>query len=79
MATKKGMTPWFPAHIKPVRVGVYEVRLVFTPSDFDDGYAYYDGEKWSCMVCDFSDVERAGFWGAEQKKAWRGFTQDMSK
>jgi len=36
------LTPWFPAHIKPVRVGVYEIKE-------PDGTLFYnkwDGKNW---------------------------------
>lgn len=37
------LTEWHPPHIKPVHIGVYEVR-----DDGDDygGFSYWDGEKF---------------------------------
>jgi hypothetical protein len=34
-------TPWFPAHIKPVNVGVYRVK-----SGMSMWWSYWDGKRW---------------------------------
>jgi hypothetical protein len=34
------LTPWFPANVKPVRAGVYEISST-TP-----WYRYWDGANW---------------------------------
>jgi hypothetical protein len=62
---KPKLTPWFPAHIKPVRVGDYEC----TGSSFkwhwngaiwcNNGY-----DKWPCL---------------NQKRVWRGLAEDPAK
>lgn len=60
-------TPWYPAHIKPVRVGMYEIKFggfVFS------GY-YWNGEKW--MVGENSAF---ALWNQTQLK-WRGLTAPM--
>ena len=38
------LTEWFPAEIKPVRVGVYEVSNIFREKI--GTYAYWDGKWW---------------------------------
>ena len=71
------MTPWFPPKIKPVRVGVYQIRFNFNTYIKDPMYATWNGKRWS----NFSHRED-GHWlniysGAEQKKIWRGFTEEQ--
>jgi hypothetical protein len=39
------LTPWFPADVKPVRVGVYEVRMKAP------WYRYWDGVHWHAGHC----------------------------
>ena len=46
-------TEWFPAHIKPVRNGVYEVD---TPNCHANKYAYFDRHGW--RLCS-STIEEA--------------------
>jgi hypothetical protein len=36
------LTPWFPAKVKPVRVGVYEIEN-YSSSKW---YRYWDNEHW---------------------------------
>jgi hypothetical protein len=37
------LTPWFPADVKPVRAGVYEVNAEFHDPPW---YRYWNGEFW---------------------------------
>lgn len=69
------MTEWYPAHIKPVRVGMYEVKqkgiVALVPT-----YAYWNGGHWGFYRSDF---RFAGLYSADkseanQEKEWRGFT-----
>jgi hypothetical protein len=76
------MTKWFPAHIKPARKGVYEVR---TPNK-GNKYCYWDKRGWR-LCCDRIDY-------AEQEKhyisellyssmvlvgsKWRGFKKEQT-
>ncbi len=39
-----GVTEWFPADIKPVRVGVYQIKDGFM--DEVDWYSYWNGLEW---------------------------------
>ena len=34
-------TKWFPSHIKPVHIGVYEVKDAYPP-----WYRYWNGRNW---------------------------------
>jgi len=36
------LTPWFPANVKPVRAGVYEVESL----NHFKLYRYWDGRRW---------------------------------
>lgn len=69
--SKQELTPWFPADMKPVRVGMYEREYNFwTGLDARD---YWNGEKW--IVC------LNGFWdgsdySATSLKKWRGLASD---
>ena len=73
----KKMTLWFPPHIKPVHVGVYQILFNYSrPSDLKM-YAAWNGRKWSNF-----DYSKTGSWlsefrDAEQKKLWRGFTEEQ--
>lgn len=40
-------TPWFPANVKPVRAGVYEVRKKPPWSWYRYWIRWWDGEFWS--------------------------------
>jgi hypothetical protein len=39
------LTPWFPPDVKPVRAGVYEVRMKAP------WYRYWDGVHWHAGHC----------------------------
>jgi hypothetical protein len=43
MSRKPKLTPWFPASVKPARVGVYNVDTL----ELGDIYRYWDGRHWS--------------------------------
>ena len=72
----KQMTDWFPAHIKPVRVGVYEVKTKdwnsLTPT-----YALWDGYCWGYFIGSVKSaiLSHPGKAEAVQNKQWRGFTE----
>jgi hypothetical protein len=38
------LTPWFPADVKPVRVGVYQTKVDALPGE--RFYNYWDGGSW---------------------------------
>lgn len=72
------MTEWFPAHIKPVRKGVYEAYIEsmpfwkkFTP------YAFWDGRQWHNTSDTVEDAIKAGKIGSIQAKVWRGFKKQQ--
>jgi hypothetical protein len=43
-------TPWFPANVKPVRVGRYHFRRWYMGSDRPDSYAYWNGAAWEFTI-----------------------------
>ena len=73
---KKQMTDWFPKQVKPVRVGVYQVRA--DKQDKDKCFSYWDGTHWGYFCW---SIEQAIQQGSEksliatQNKQWRGFTE----
>ncbi len=73
------MTPWFPANMKPVRTGVYEVRLDGASSLM--AYAFWSGDRWGAMssTLQMAPTQKYAFadW-ASQNKRWRGFTERQS-
>ena len=74
------LTPWYPGHIKPVRVGAYDVgndEKFFSPWFF-----WWDGDKWS----GFGDSPEAAYKYANTSLVvdirhqgttpWRGIAKD---
>ena len=74
-------TDWFPANVKPCRVGVYQVRRKLAGvwiGGLNGGaaYAHWNGKEWawaemSVKAADFDRRTR----GADQDKRWRGLTK----
>ena len=66
------LTEWYPAHIKPVREGVYETSM-----SGRRGYSYWTGRQWSNQSKHAVYTERSKAWigGANQKKNWRGLAE----
>jgi hypothetical protein len=65
--TKKKLTPWYPARIKPVREGVYMIKQ---PNPLDRVFAAWCGDK-----CGWTPETRI-FWQAEDmrgrvKRGWQ--------
>lgn len=68
------LSPWFPASIKPVRSGVYEVS-----SDIPgEWYSWWDGRRFNSA---WSSVERAEmhkcFGSHDRVVRWRGLAQEQ--
>jgi len=61
------LTPWYPPHIKPVRVGVYE-------TDTRNGrYQHWNGQFWSPYDTDPAvTLLYQNFRSAYQAPSWRG-------
>ena len=59
------LTEWYPGHIKPVRVGVYEVKSVL---DFCETFRpLWGGKQW------VNEISKIIFF--EQFSIWRGITK----
>ena len=75
------MTDWFPPHIKPVREGVYEIKYTSKSTNGDPRvYATWNGLRWSSgsYYYVWSDKYHKQFYGANQDKYWRGFTEKQT-
>lgn len=76
------MTPWFPASVKPVRAGVYEVE---TPNLRANKYAYFDKKGWRLCASHRGSAESEKEWPTYgnsssmtlPKSKWRGFTEEQ--
>lgn len=72
------MTPWFPPHIKPVNVGVYEIKYTSKSTNGDPRvYATWNGLRWSSGSYNLWDEYHKQF-DANQNKYWRGFTEKQT-
>lgn len=63
-------TKWFPADVKPVHVGVYEIRHTALPR----GFAMWDGLRWSHLMCERYEEPHFEF-SPFQDKEWRGLAE----
>lgn len=66
-------TAWFPPHIKPVRTGLYEIKIGITTH----AYAYWNGKRWGFqeMRPDLAHKWK-GYVSYRQDKTWRGITKE---
>jgi hypothetical protein len=72
------LTPWFPADVKPVRVGVYERDDSAT--DLGNGhaaYSHWSGSKWG-HLCEWTNQagEFTSLISEYQDLPWRGLASD---
>lgn len=61
-------TGWFPAHIKPVRVGWYETRNPFDYAKVSDFRWWWDGVRWTHGP--------GQAYTTFQNRTWRGLASD---
>ena len=67
-------TPWFPADVKPARVGVYQTG---DPSDIEDQlYQHWNGRHWGMCADTIAEAkavadDRSFF----QNEPWRGLAK----
>ena len=76
------LTPWYPPHIKPVHVGVYETDA--EPNDFPGSgscYQYWDGSLWGYCSdkTDFFLCPNDGYVSRYQSPRWRGLAYPPEK
>lgn len=60
------LTPWFCHGVKPVRVGTYEVEVLFSKGR--GWFAFWGGEYWSSP-----ETGKRLFY---QERRWRGLTKE---
>lgn len=68
------LTPWFPADVKPVRKGVYEVR----DFNIEKEYSFWDGVEWKARQLTPSHAALRLHKAHTQEKKWRGLASDPS-
>jgi hypothetical protein len=73
---KQKLTPWFPADVKPVHVGLYETDCYNT---CQKSYQFWNGEYWG-LQCFEEDIkpffpERAKNKSRYQYVCWRGLAE----
>lgn len=79
------LTEWFPPHIKPVHIGVYQACMEvctdrFGSSHVEYGFARWDGQRWGLMQDDIKTAaERIHFQAASQAKVWRGLNKEPNR
>lgn len=70
------LTPWYPARIKPLRSGVYEVRWHGDGSRWR--WCYWTGSEWANTGTNKAEAAARKTWtnGAVQSKSWRGLAEE---
>lgn len=72
----KKLTPWFPPEVKPVRVGLYRVKIGAYDNIIE--WCWWAGDGW-CWAYPCKRDALAKEWktteGASQCKAWRGLAE----
>lgn len=68
------LTDWFLPDVKPVRVGVYQTRIVGTDGFLHEPkYSFWTGERWMDSAVTISHAVNRHFIG-HQHKRWRGLS-----
>ena len=68
------LTPWYPGHVKPVRVGVYERD--YGDDDQTPSYCYFD-KVWSSYGGSVEEAESyKDYVSSEQCYPWRGIAKE---
>jgi len=82
--SKEQLTGWYPPHIKPVRVGVYETRLpgwneVWGGSSFKC-FKHWDGEFWGYASETIDEAQiYADQQSISQHNYWRGLKTEIGE
>lgn len=65
-------TKWYPAHVKPVHVGVYEIRFHTKPQVVV--YSRWDGHEWRALATNKKLAAQVNeyAWGTYP---WRGLSE----
>ena len=69
------LTEWYPAHIKPVRVGVYNVETWANPDS--PWFSYWDGNifNYYCNSVDDAFRNRRKWGCGKATSQWRGIAK----
>lgn len=67
------LTPWFPPHIKPVRVGLYRAQDTTMRCNCCHIYLHWDGEEWHSDMLTPGRFRTYFFKG--HLRRWRGLSQ----
>ena len=68
------LTPWYPGHVKPVRVGVYERK--YRNINDNSVYSRWNGEKWFCGSFHVHFAEEDMEPSSYQSLPWRGIAKE---
>jgi putative component of toxin-antitoxin plasmid stabilization module len=66
------LTEWFPATVKPVHEGVYEIRIDY----FGTSYATWSKGLWTVSALSRSSAGRQQRPSFQQNKTWRGVSKE---
>ncbi len=74
------LTAWYPADMKPVRPGVYEVLFKVIEDRlggyaFEHGFCYFGTVGWATTQSTVEDAIAKGVILGSQHKAWRGLKE----
>lgn len=61
------LTNWYPSHIKPARIGVYQILMGGSIV-----YSRWNGEKWEQVSRHLSLASQPSSYSMSQEKIWRG-------
>lgn len=67
------LTPEFPADVKPVRPGVYQVRPHLHAAGWS--FSRWNGRYWSLFRSTAAKAARSTFPSGTQNKRWRGLKE----
>jgi hypothetical protein len=66
----KYLTPWFPVHITPVHIGVYETEMEGVK--WSKGFSFWNGKRWGdTQFLPGLALDTVGL----QNKKWRGLKE----
>lgn len=67
------LTEWYPAEIKPVHVGWYEVQNRFASHVYQK--SWWNGRYWGVVGFEWLEESRKEQKSGEQNRIWRGLTE----
>lgn len=74
-------TPWYPASIKPIREGVYEIQMQVIEDRLggyaiEQGFCYFGMVGWAVTQSTVEEAKARGAILGSQHKAWRGLAKE---